>query len=137
MATVDALVMGRNTFDVVAPFETWPYGEKPVVVLSHRALQATRSGAAIEAMSGEPAEIVRRLEGRGLRHISVDGGDTVQRFLRAGLISNITITRVPVVIGSGISLFGSIDRDIMLRHIATREFPSGLVQSEYEVGANR
>ena len=134
MATVDALVMGRNTFDVVAPFETWPYGEKPVIVLSHRELQATRSGAAVEMMSGEPAEIVQRLESRGLRHLYVDGGDTVQRFLRAGLISNITITRVPVLVGSGISLFGSLDGDIRLRHIATRQFPSGLVQSEYSVG---
>jgi len=137
MATVDALVMGRNTFDVVAPFETWPYGNTPVIVLTHRELQATRSGVITEVMSGEPVEIVQRLESRGFQHLYVDGGETVQRFLRAGLISNITITRVPVLIGSGISLFGSIDSDITLTHIATRQFPSGLVQSEYVVGPRR
>ena len=132
IATVDALVIGRNTYDVVMAFETWPYEKKPVFVLSSRPLAAPE-GAVVEQMSGEPAEIVSRLAARGIRHIYVDGGITVQRFLRAGLIQRLIITRVPVLIGEGIPLFGVTGRDISLEHVATRSFASGLVQSEYIV----
>jgi len=65
----------------------------------------------------------------------VDGGITIQRFLQAGLIQRLIITRVPVLIGTGIPLFGAIPRDIVLRHVATRQYASGLVQSEYVVDA--
>jgi dihydrofolate reductase len=85
-------------------------------------------------MGGPPAEIVSRLAAGGARHLYVDGGITIQRFLRAGLIDRLVITRVPVLIGDGIPLFGSLSQDIRLRHVATRSYPSGLVQSEYEVG---
>jgi riboflavin biosynthesis pyrimidine reductase len=86
-------------------------------------------------MSGAPAEIVSQLAARGIRHIYVDGGITIQRFLQAGLIQRLIITRVPVLIGTGIPLFGAIPRDIVLRHVATRQYASGLVQSEYVVDA--
>jgi riboflavin biosynthesis pyrimidine reductase len=84
-------------------------------------------------MSGAPAEIVSQLATRGIKHIYVDGGNTIQRFLQAGLIQRIIITRVPVLIGEGIALFGTTGRDIRLKHVATRYYASGLVQSEYEV----
>jgi dihydrofolate reductase len=133
LASIDALVMGRHTYEVVAPFETWPYGTKPVIVLTNRALAPTRSGVVVEAMSGEPADIVAQLEARGLRHLYVDGGLTVQRFLKAGLITNITMTRVPVLIGDGIPLFGAVPHDIPLQHVATKVLKGGGVQSEYVV----
>ena len=82
-------------------------------------------------MSGEPAAIVSQLEARGFLHIYVDGGLTIQRFLRAGLIQRLIITRIPVLIGAGVPLFGSLERDIVLTHIGTRQYASGLVQSEY------
>ena len=134
MATVDALVIGRNTYEVVLAFAEWAYGQKPVFVLSSRALAAAPAGAIVERLAGEPADIVAQLASRGIRHIYVDGGITVQRFLRAGLIDRLILTRVPVLIGSGIPLFGELARDLQLRHIATRSFPSGLVQSEYHLG---
>jgi riboflavin biosynthesis pyrimidine reductase len=74
-----------------------------------------------------------QLAPQGIQHVYVDGGQTVQAFLRAGVIDRITITRVPVFIGTGISIFGIVGRDIRLQHITTRHFPSGLVQSEYAV----
>jgi dihydrofolate reductase len=135
MATVDALVIGRKTFETVLAFDTWPYGEKPVFVLSTRTLGPAPLGAVVERMSGDPAEIVSQLDARGIRHIYVDGGITIQRFLQAGLIQRLTITRVPVLIGAGIPLFGALEHDIVLRHIATRHYASGLVQSEYVVAA--
>ena len=133
MASVDALVIGRNTYEIVLAFETWPYGEKPVFVLSTSPIAPAPAGAVVEHMSGAPAEIVSQLAARGIHHIYVDGGITVQNFLRAGLIQRLIITRVPVLIGTGIPLFGPTESDIKLKHIATRQYESGLVQSEYEV----
>jgi dihydrofolate reductase len=133
MATVDALVIGRKTFETVLTFDKWPYGEKTVIVLSTRPLAPTPLGAVVERMSGTPAEILSQLTARGIRHIYVDGGITIQRFLQDGLIQRLVITRVPVLIGTGIPLFGPVPRDIVLRHVGTRQYASGLVQSEYEV----
>jgi riboflavin biosynthesis pyrimidine reductase len=84
-------------------------------------------------MSGIQVDIVSRLAARGIEHVYVDGGITIQGFLEAGLIQRLIITRVPVLIGTGIPLFGATTRDIALKHIATRQYASGLVQSEYEV----
>ncbi len=133
-ASVDAVVMGRNTFEVVAAFPSWPYQQKRVVVLSSRPVDLLPGrGAKLEQMSGEPAEIVAKLATTGAHHLYVDGGITVQRFLNAGLVDRITITRVPVLVGTGIPLFGIVPRDIPLRHIATQVYRGGLVKSEYEV----
>ena len=134
-ATVDALVIGRNTYDVVLPFPTWPYGTKPVFVLSTRPLDPAPSGSVVERMAGTPGEILSRVEARGFQHVYVDGGFTVQAFLRAGLINRLVITRVPVLIGTGIPLFGPVDADIRLEHLGTRQLAGGAVQSEYAVAA--
>jgi dihydrofolate reductase len=133
IATVDALVIGRNTFETVLKFDAWPYGEKPVFVLSSRTLAPVPPGAVVEHMSGDPAGIVSSLDARGFRHAYVDGGITIQRFLRAGLIQRLIVTRVPVIIGTGIPLFGAVERDIVLTHVGTRQYAGGLVQSEYAV----
>jgi dihydrofolate reductase len=133
MASVDALVIGRNTYDTVLGFDQWPYGDKPVFVLSTRPIGPAPAGAVVERLSGEPAEIVSRLAAKGFQHAYVDGGITVQRFLRAGLIDRLVITRVPVLIGTGIPLFGDLPTDIRLGHVGTRQYATGLVQSEYVV----
>ena len=138
IAGVDTIVIGRKTFETVLSFEAWPYGKKQVVVLSSHPIDlstAAAHGGVVEQMGGSPAEIVANLAARGAQHLYVDGGITIQRFLRAKLIQRLVITRVPVLIGDGIPLFGSLLQDTQLRHIVTRSYPSGLVQSEYEVGA--
>ena len=134
-ASVDALVIGRNTYEVVLPITPWIYGTKPVFVLSTNPLKPPPAGAVVERMSGTPEEIAATLTHRGFQHVYVDGGLTIQSFLRAGLIQRLTITRVPVLIGRGILLFGPTERDIMLKHIATQQYATGLVKSEYEVMA--
>jgi dihydrofolate reductase len=130
---VDALVIGRKTYETVLAFDNWPYGDKPVFVLSTHPPAIAPEGAVVEWLSGEPAGIASQLEARGFEHIYVDGGITIQRFLRAGLIQRITITRVPVLIGAGIPLFGHLSRDIVLKHVTTRSYASGMISSEYEV----
>lgn len=134
MASVDALVIGRKTFETVLAFPEWPYGGKRVIVLSSRPLDCSGvRGGVVEQMSGPPGEIVAKLSARGVKHIYVDGGITIQNFLRAGLIQRLIITRVPILIGQGIPLFGSLPRDLRLRHVETKHYPSGLVKTEYEV----
>jgi len=134
MASVDALVIGRKTFETVLAYPEWPYGKKRVVVLSSKPLDFSGvGGGVVEQMSGAPAEIVSKLAARGVKHIYVDGGITIQAFLRAGLIQRLIITRVPVLIGEGIPLFGALPSDVRLKHVATRHYPSGLVKTEYQV----
>jgi dihydrofolate reductase len=137
IATVDAIVMGRKTFETVLGFDAWPYSPKPVVVLSSApAKLKAPEGVACEFMSGGPSEIVARLARRGMKHLYIDGGVTIQGFLEAGLIQRLIITRIPVLLGSGISLFGPLSRDIRLEHVVTRSFLSGMVQSEYLIVPN-
>ena len=134
MATVDALLIGSGTYKVVLGLGGWFYGKKPVFVLSSKPLAPAPKEAIVERMSGEPREVAKQLDTRGLKHVYVDGGFTVQQFLEAGLIDRLIINRVPVLIGSGIPLFGRLSRDIPLKHIATRTLKGGGVQSEYHIG---
>ena len=134
-ASVDVVVIGRKTFEVVLTFGSWFYGKKPVVVLSSRPLDfSSVKGRVVGQMSGAPTEIVMQLKSRGFKHAYIDGGITIQRFLATGCIDRLVITRVPVLIGAGVPSFGPVQRDINLRHVATRCYKGGLVQSEYEIG---
>lgn len=136
MDTVDVLVMGRNTFEKVLTFDDWPYGSRRVVVLSHRSLPIPEPILKfVEVMSCSPGQLVHRLAEDNVKHLYIDGGKTVQGFLEAGLIQRLIITRIPILIGQGVPLFGSLHKDIRLRHIQARVLPGGLEQSEYEVVA--
>lgn len=133
VATVDAIVIGRKTFETVLSFGSWPYENKPVIVLSRTLSEVKVSeGAVCEVMAGTPSEIVAELAGRGMDHLYIDGGITIQGFLQAGLIQRLIITRIPVLLGSGIPLFG-LSSEVRLKHIATRSYASGMVQSEYVI----
>jgi dihydrofolate reductase len=135
VAGVDAIVIGRKTFETVLGFGEWPYGGKRVVVLSSGPLDFSTVRGHVERLCGEPAEILATLAAGGAHELYVDGGVTIQRFLAAGLIRRLVVTRVPVLLGGGIPLFGPLPHDVSWRHVATRSFPSGLVQSEYELDA--
>jgi dihydrofolate reductase len=133
-SSVDVVVIGRNTYQFVVTYGQWLYGNKPVVVLSSRPIDFSwiRNGV-VEQMSDVPTGIVAKLEERGYRHAYIDGGVTIQRFLAAGLIDRMIISYVPVLIGSGMPLFGALQHDVKLIHVATRTYSGGLVQNEYEV----
>lgn len=134
MDTVDALVMGRNTYEKVLSFGDWPYGSTKVFVLSSRSLDLPeRLPDTVSALSGSPHEIIRELADRGLNHLYIDGGKTIQGFLNAGLIQEITITRIPVLIGDGVPLFWPLEKDLKLEHLSTQSFDNGFVQSRYRV----
>jgi dihydrofolate reductase len=134
MDSVDALVMGRNTFEMVISFGQWPYGEKRVVVLSRNPLEIPENLTEwVEHSSETPELLFDRLSEEGHKRIYVDGGITIQQFLKAGLINDLRITVLPVILGKGIALFGELDKDVMLKHIDTKTYSFGFTQSVYEV----
>lgn len=137
MASVDILVMGRHTYEKVLSFGDWPYQEKPVIVLSSKPVEIPPEIRNSVTFSKEsPEELCLRLSKEGIKRIYIDGGITIQRFLSAGLVSDMVITMIPVLLGSGISLFGSLDKDILVNHVATKTFDFGFVQVTYEIGKN-
>lgn len=132
MKTVDALIMGRKTYEKVLTFDRWLY-DKPVIVLANSPIEIPSHARDVEQMSGTPAEVAARLSARGIHHVYVDGGVTIQRFLAAGAVQRLILTRVPVLIGQGIPLFGALPHDVVLHHAETHSYPNGLVQSIYDV----
>lgn len=134
MRTVDALVMGRSTFEKVASFPGWPYGDLPVYVLS-RGWTALPAGtpASVRLHNGPLDELLARAAQDGCRSLYIDGGKTVQAFIQARLLEEITVTTIPVLIGVGRRLFGELDADVALRHISTQAYPFGFVQSRYKL----
>lgn len=129
-STIDTVVMGRNTYEVVSGFADWAYKGKRVIVLSST-LTAVREEA--ELFTGALADLMNKLQEEHVKHIWVDGGVTVTRFLEAGLVDELTISIISMVLGSGIPLFSAMDRELKCRHIATQSYPSGLVQLKYEI----
>ena len=134
IATVDALVMGRKTLEKILSFPEWPYEGTPVITLSHQPLQIpAHLEGKVEVMAGDVTSLVATLAERGMKHLYIDGGQTIQAFLEAGLVNELIITRIPVLLGQGIPLFSQIGRQLELRHIGTHESDNGFVQSRYQV----
>ena len=132
--SVDALIMGRNTFEKVLSFPDWPYGEKPLIVLSQSLEKIPESlPSSVKLMSDEPVRLLERLTDDGMNSFYVDGGAVIQSFLRANLIDEMTISIIPILIGSGISLFGDLENDIQLSLLESNAYPNGIVISKYRV----
>ena len=130
VAGVDALLMGRSTYEVIAPMDEWPYQGRPVHVLS----STLRPGADPRiVVHSSFADAVAALTSAGYRRVYVDGGRTVHTFLAAGLVSDLTLSRVPVLIGTGLTPFGELPADVVLEHERTAVLAGGMVQSTYRV----
>jgi dihydrofolate reductase len=130
--SVTCLVMGRHTFEKVMTFPEWPYGATRLVVMT-KSLASLPNGTpeTVELFSGSPKELVEKLEKEGEVKLYIDGGKLIQSFLRQGLIDEIILTRIPILIGEGIPLFGPVHEDIKLDHVSTTAYQNGLVQSTY------
>lgn len=135
MASIDALVMGRNTFEKLLSLGVpWPYIDKHVIVLSNRKLIIpTTIQHVVSQSSGAPASIVKELAAKNLKRLYIDGGVTIQSFLGAGLIDNLILTVVPVLLGEGLPLFGRLARDTSLKLVNTRSYEFGFVQLKYKI----
>ena len=130
MASVDTLVMGRNTYELVIAFGNWPYHNKRVIVMSN-SLNDVAHNAVLHSCPVET--LYHDLLTSGAKHVYVDGGKTIQSFLMAGLIDELILTRIPVLIGTGIPLFGALEQDCNLNHMETRSYKNGFVQSTYAI----
>lgn len=115
IAGIDGILMGRNTYETALNFEPWPYN-RPVFVLSNilESVPHELEGKA-EIINGNLKDLLKRLEVRGIKNLYVDGGRTIQSFLKEDLIDEMIITTVPVLLGEGIPLFGHLDNDLKFR----------------------
>jgi dihydrofolate reductase len=137
MATIDVIVIGRGTFEKVLEFPSWPY-DRPVFVLS-RTLKDVPDGLREKAsvVSLGPAELLKFLSDKGHKAAYIDGGKVIQSFLAEDLIDSLIIAKVPVLIGSGLPLFGPLDLDIAFDHVRTTAYSNGLVRSYYQRKRNQ
>jgi dihydrofolate reductase len=131
MANIDAIVMGRKTFEKVLSFGAWPY-EKPLFVLSNtlKEVSGDLSGKA-EIINGDPREIINTLKFRGFKNLYLDGGITIQNFLAEDLVDELIISRIPYLLGDGTPLFGSLEESMLFDHVETEVFDNGIVKSHY------
>ncbi len=135
--SVDTIVMGRKTYETVLSFGEWPYEGKPIVVLSRNAISFPPNVPnTVTHSSDAPQDLLERLADEGAERVYVDGGITIQRFLSEGLVDEFTVTTIPVILGDGIPLFGSLEKSINLTHMRTTIFDFGFVQTKYMVKKN-
>ncbi len=132
ISTIDAIVIGRGTFESVLAFPSWPYTTKAFLVSTTIKEVPEPLKEKVTLLSMEPKTIVNYLSGQGYSHVYVDGGKVIQGFLNADCIDELTITRVPLVLGSGIPLFGLMDHLLRFTHLRTTVYSNGLVKSRYE-----
>ncbi|MDA3860704.1 MAG: dihydrofolate reductase family protein [Melioribacteraceae bacterium] len=132
MNTIDAIVMGKNTFEVVLSFGEWPY-TKPVFVLSNTLdkIPDNLIGKA-EILKGNPLSIIKELNIKQFYNLYIDGGKVIQGFLELGLIDEMIITKIPVILGSGIPLFTKDSNEQKFEHVKTEVFNNALVKSHYK-----
>jgi dihydrofolate reductase len=128
MASVDALAMGRGTYDFIAGIEPLPFGGRPLFVFTHRP-PPLRKGVTFWERS--PAEALAEWEAMGLSRVYVDGGRLISAFLAEGLIDDLLLTKVPVLLGDGIPLFTSVPRCAAMRLDDVQSWPSGMVNLSY------
>lgn len=134
MSTVDGLVMGRHSFEKVLSFDPWPYENLPVIVMSSQSITIPQHLKTFVSTSSEtPIELIKRLTNEGFKHLYIDGGITIQKFIDDHLINELTITFIPILLGSGRSLFGPLAHDIELNHIEAKCFDGGFVQLKYGI----
>ncbi|KAG7342084.1 dihydrofolate reductase-like domain containing protein [Nitzschia inconspicua] len=143
LARIDVIIMGRNTFDVVVGFgkDIWPYGELPILVWTSDVSNVyipdwIRDKNSVTAWpASSPQDLWNELESReNYKKAYIDGGETIQSFLEAGLVHEFSLTRVPILLGEGIALFSSKDSTRRkLIHISTKSFDNGMVTSKYMI----
>lgn len=136
ISTVDAIVMGRHSYEKVLTFDEWYYENTEVIVLTTKDLTVPRHLIdKVRFESGKPQEIIAKLDEEGKSHLYIDGGITIQRFIEAKLINELTITVIPILLGSGIPLFGNGTMEQPLELMEVTTAANGTIQKRYRVKA--
>ena len=131
MAEVGALLLGRRSYDVVVGFDgPWPYGDRPVLVATHRELVSSVS--TVRPVRGAIEELVQTARDAAAgRDVYVDGGDVLRQVLDAGLLDDVVVTVIPVILGRGVPLFAGARARHPLELLASVTLPHGMVQLSY------
>lgn len=133
MSTIDYVVMGRKTFEKVLTFGGWHYSQKVIVLTSRDLTIPPELANKVEALQLSPRELVHEMGRLGAKGIYLDGGVTIQRFLRESLVDEMTITTIPVLLGEGLPLFGELEKDVRLELVNSESFKNGFVQNKYKI----
>lgn len=131
ISSIDGIVIGRGTYEKVLTFPSWPYDRKVYVLSTTLKSVPEPLKEKITLLSMKPKEVLARLSSQGHAGLYIDGGKVIQDFLRDDCIDEMIITKIPVLIGSGIPLFGNLPADLQFKHLHTQIFPNGLVKSHY------
>lgn len=137
--SVDCMIMGRKTMEVISSFnlppEHWPYGNLKIIVLSNsvKVLPDNLKDKNMHLYSGDILELVQSLENEGFKSAYIDGGTTIQQFMQLQLITDLTISRAPILLGEGIPLFGKTEQPITLENAKADVFPNDFIQVRYDV----
>jgi len=132
MNTIDCLVMGRNTFEVVKSFGEWIYDKKVFVVSNSMTSIPNGYEDKIELINGLPSVIVQSIHNKGYNNLYIDGGKTIQNFLKEDLIDEMIISVVPILLGGGKSLFGELENSKEFQLIDSKILSDKLLQSHYK-----
>jgi dihydrofolate reductase len=129
IANIDALIMGRNSFEKVRTFETWPY-DKKVFVLTNTLTEIPKDLIGkVEFISGKLDHILSSVHSQGFHNLYIDGGLVIQQFLEHDMIDELIITRIPILLGSGIPLFGELSKPLRFIHKETTVYDGAIVKS--------
>lgn len=134
ISTVDTLIMGRKTFEKVCEFESWPY-DLPVIVLSSQTNYCVPEflKSKVSVTSENPEKLIQRLSSEKIKHIYLDGGKTIQSFIKENLVDELTITLIPILLGAGCSLFGTLNKEVRLKQLGCQSYDFGCVQLKYKI----
>jgi dihydrofolate reductase len=138
ISTVDCMVMGRKCMEVISSMnltpEQWPYGDIEIIVLSKTIKEPPRNLAdKVTMYGGEIKDLIQSLKNKGLKHAYIDGGATITSFINLKLINSMTVTQAPILLGSGLSLFGFINNPVALNKIESTTYSSGFMQIKYDL----
>jgi len=129
---IDALIMGRTTFETVCSFDCdWPY-TKPVFVLSTTLTEVPKGyEGKVALLNGSLTEIVEEVNNKGYNRLYIDGGRTIQNFLKEDFIDELIITTIPILLGGGFPLFSDLPKKLEFKHIESKVYLNEIVQDHY------
>jgi dihydrofolate reductase len=130
LKSIDAVILGRHTYEIAASVVDWPYTGKRIIVLSN-SLQTVRQEA--ELFRGDVSKLILELHKDGIQHIWIDGGKTIAQFLQLHMVDAMTISFIPILLGAGIPLCNPMEKELSCRLISSQSYPSGLVQLRYDL----
>jgi dihydrofolate reductase len=132
-SSIDALVMGRKTFETVLGFEiAWPYTLPVFVWTSQLSEMPMALEGKVHVISGDAVSLVRQLKQLGFNSLYIDGGKTIQSFLHEDLVDEMTLTTIPIILGAGIPLFSSLNHPLHFKCIGSQHYANGVTQSTYQ-----